>query len=276
METPDADGFVNVFWPSKSVPHGGIFHTRVVEPSRTQETFLKVLLEESRLSIAQRKKSELGLRQYEKKEDHQSQVDIPMVRPRTSRRRSLSAIRESGILDAVDYRPIKRGEDREKLKDCLAKVMAYGEQEQKPLPAPHRAKSPPKLPTKKEKWHDLMTQIRERAEWLAEMEDMGHGAPHRELIQDQIAERLRALDALGLDEPASARSKGSGFSVLPSVRSKDSGRKETARESTGSMHSSVRSKQSTKSVAKKRSNKEENVLCYQKLPTLQYSPRRRV
>ncbi|XP_045487943.1 uncharacterized protein LOC110994743 isoform X2 [Pieris rapae] len=173
------------------------------------------------------------------------------------------------------YRPLKRGEDREKLKDRLAKVMAYGEQEQKPPPAPHRAKSPPKLPTKKEMWHDLMTQIRERAEWLAEMEDLGHGAPHRELIQDQIAERLRALDALGLDEPASARSKGSGFSVLPSVRSKDSGRRETARESAGSKHSSVRSKQSTKSFVKKPFN-EENVMCYKKLPTLQYSPRRRV
>lgn len=59
-----------------------------------------MLLEESRLSIAQRKKSALGLRQYEPKEQP-PRSDIP-IRPRTSRRRSLSAIRESGILDAVE------------------------------------------------------------------------------------------------------------------------------------------------------------------------------
>ncbi|CAG4979444.1 unnamed protein product [Colias eurytheme] len=101
METPDANGYVNVVWPSKSVPHGGIFHTRVVEPSKTQQQFLKILLEESKLSIAQRKKSALALRQYEEKEPP-PRVEIPMVRPRTSRRRSLSAIRESGIYEAAE------------------------------------------------------------------------------------------------------------------------------------------------------------------------------
>lgn len=65
-----------------------------------------------------------------------------------------------------------------------------------------------------------MTQIRERAEWLAEMEVLGHAGPHRELIKDQIAERLRALDALGVDSKcSSARSTASGFSVLRSERS---------------------------------------------------------
>lgn len=41
METPDAHGYVNITWPSKSVPHGGIFHTRPVEPSVAQQEFLK-------------------------------------------------------------------------------------------------------------------------------------------------------------------------------------------------------------------------------------------
>lgn len=59
-----------------------------------------VLLEESKLSIAQRLKDNLGLRQNETKPDsHQVTQSRPMVRPRTSRRRSLSAIRSSGIYD---------------------------------------------------------------------------------------------------------------------------------------------------------------------------------
>ncbi|CAK1546963.1 unnamed protein product [Leptosia nina] len=286
METPDAKGFVNVVWPSKSVAHGGIFHTRVAEPSAAQRQFLKVLLEESKLSIAQRKKSALTLRQYEPKETL-PRISGPTVRPRTSRRRSLSAIRESGILDTSDYRPLKRGEDREKLKDHLANSMAYGDEEQQPLQPPRRLKSPPRLPTKKEMWHDLMTQIRERAEWLAEMEDLGHGAPHRDLIQDQIAERLRALDALSIDEPFSARSKGSGFSVIQIAKDKESVRsnvrataKESARsnERVSAKQSSVRSNESRRQekVTRKNNNKEENVISYQKLSPLQYSPRRRV
>ena len=41
MLQPDADGFVNVNWPSKNIPHGGIFHTRVAEPSEGQQQLLK-------------------------------------------------------------------------------------------------------------------------------------------------------------------------------------------------------------------------------------------
>lgn len=46
------------------------------------------------------------------------------------------------------------------------------------------------------------------------MEDLGHAAPHREIIREQIAERVRVLDALGVDsECGSVRS---GFSTLRS------------------------------------------------------------
>ncbi|XP_038211761.1 UPF0193 protein EVG1 homolog [Zerene cesonia] len=271
METPDANGFVNVIWPSKSVPHGGIFHTRVIEPSKTQQQFLKILLEESKLSIAQRKKSALALREYEEKEPP-PRVEVPMVRPRTSRRRSLSAIRESGIYEVTNYRPLKRGEDREKLKDNLAHKMEYGDEGQVPPAAPRSRKSPPRLPTKKEMWHDLVTQIRERAEWLAEMEDLGQGAPHREVIKDQIAERMRALDALGLDsEPCTARSKGSGFSVLPSVRSNTS-----AKSDKSSISRKSQDKTKSTRTPKRHLKKDENVAAYEKLSPLQYSPRRRL
>lgn len=63
----------------------------------------------------------------------------------------------------------------------------------------------------------MVTQIRERAEWLAEMEYLGQAGPHREIIKEQIAERMRALDALGIDiECSTARSSDSGFSTLRS------------------------------------------------------------
>lgn len=56
------------------------------------------------------------------------------------------------------YRPLKRGEDREKLKDKLANAMAYEVNEDLNIPTPpvRLPKPEPKLPTKKDIWHDRM------------------------------------------------------------------------------------------------------------------------
>ncbi|KAL0840932.1 hypothetical protein ABMA28_014728 [Loxostege sticticalis] len=237
------------------------------------------------MSIAQRKKSALALREYDDK-PQRAPPQMPLVRPRTSKRRSLSSIRESGAFEFEPV-PLKRGEDREKLKQRLADLMAYGDKpDQMPPPPPRLAKPKPKLPTAKATWHDLVTQIRERAEWLAEMEYLGQAGPHREIIKEQIAERMRALDALGIDsECSSARSADSGFSTL---RSRESRKGSSAAKSVRSNHSngsqgkpasvqSSRSQEISKSAvgSGRKKTKEENVTAYEKLSPLQYSPRRR-
>ncbi|KAJ2939188.1 hypothetical protein O0L34_g8502 [Tuta absoluta] len=299
MQQPDADGFVNIVWPSRNVPHGGIFHTRCNAPTATQREFLKVLIEEARFSNALRKDKNYRLRREDRgddgKPDPETYMRMPAVRPRTSKRRSLSAIRESGVYDDLPFKPLKRGEDREKLKDKLANTMAYGpEPDQKPPPPPRISKPKPKLPTAKEKWNDLITQIRERADWLAEMEDLGHAEPHREIIKEQIAERLRALDALGIDsECSSARSNFSTTRsreiFVPPARSNGSAQSKSSAKSSKSNKSTdlslkgepIRSPESqgklrpTKTSAKCSSrDREENVSAYE--CTLKYSPRRRV
>lgn len=45
-----------------------------------------------------------------------------------------------------------------------------------------------------------MNEIYERAEWLSEMEELGEGKKHRIIIQDQIAEKLRQLKQIEIDE----------------------------------------------------------------------------
>nr|AGC92677.1 UPF0193 protein EVG1-like protein [Heliconius erato] len=277
MENPDASGYVNITWPSKTIPH--------------------VLLEESKLAIAQRRKNAFTLRQEEIKGETKPRVQPPSVRPRTSRRRSLSAIRASETLNVDQYRPLKRGEDREKMKDKLANTMTYGDIEQKPRSPPRITKQKSKVPTKKEQWNDLLTQIRERAEWLAEMEDLGQAAPHRDLIKDQIAERMRALDALGVDSHcSSARSSASGFSVLynETARSTNSSNKGSEQlllffinfkyilykknmlVTEHTRGSTVTRNRKPKYPIRKSKHTEENVAAYEKLSPLQYSPRRRV
>ncbi|XP_059059153.1 UPF0193 protein EVG1 homolog [Achroia grisella] len=279
MERPDSQGFINVTWPSKTVPHGGIFHSQIVEPSTDKQQFLKVLLEESKLTIAQRR-SAYTLRRDDQKPDHQIYTGPQMstVRPRTSRRRSLSAIRESGVFEIEPYCPLKRGEDREKLKQNLANFMEHGDIPQKVTSPPRSVKAIRKLPTNKEKWNDLVTQIRERAEWLAEMEYLGEAGQHRDIIKDQIAERMRALDALGLDEYNTNRSTDSGFSTVRSTENN-----QMSVRSNGSVAKSVSSTPSTKmqrKLAQKSAIRhkiiEENVSSYRQLSPLQYSARRRV
>ena len=64
---------------------------------------IQVLLEESKLAIAQRRKNAFTLRQEEIKGEPKPRVQPPSVRPRTSRRRSLSAIRASETLNVDQY-----------------------------------------------------------------------------------------------------------------------------------------------------------------------------
>lgn len=47
-------------------------------------------------------------------------------------------------------------------------------------------------------YFSVLTQIQEREEWLREMEDLGEGVKHREVIGDQIAERIRRIEALNI------------------------------------------------------------------------------
>lgn len=41
MQEPDTNGFVNIRWPSKNIPYGGIFHTKKAELSEKQQNFLR-------------------------------------------------------------------------------------------------------------------------------------------------------------------------------------------------------------------------------------------
>lgn len=274
MEKPDANGYVNVKWPSKSIPHGGIFHTKIVQPSAEREKILKVLLEESKLNLALRRKDGWKLRENIPISTKNNRKLIPTIRPRTSRRRSLSEIRNSGILEIDRYHPLTKGEDREQMKQKLQEDMAWGDDKPKQAsPKIINAIIKPALPTRKQFRNEILTQIRERVDWLADMEALGEGAAHRQLIQDQIAQRIRNLEELG--EPSECSSiADSGFSTIRSSIS-DTSRK-TA-NSTDNIKSAVPRIPKIKTKHKSGRTKqmhEENISAFEKL-SLRLSPRRR-
>ncbi|KAG6447069.1 hypothetical protein O3G_MSEX004767 [Manduca sexta] len=169
--------------------------------------------------------------------------------------------------------------DREKMKEKLANLMTYGDNDNQivvPSSPCFGSKPLPKLPTSKDMKKELINQICERMKWLAEMECLGQAEPHKIIINDQIAERIRALDALGIDtEGSSARSTASGFSTTRS-REQLQLNKPLTKNGTSSACSMQRKVSVTPVLHVSRSNREENVASYGQLPSLQYSPRRRV
>lgn len=46
----------------------------------------------------------------------------------------------------------------------------------------------------------VLQQIKERGDWLEEMEALGEGAKHREAIHHQIAERIRKIEFMDLPQ----------------------------------------------------------------------------
>ncbi|GBP39877.1 UPF0193 protein EVG1 homolog [Eumeta japonica] len=185
----------------------------------------------------------------------------------------------------------------------LQQVMAYGDAGPSRACPPlrsRRPKSPMKvLPSSEDIKNDLLTQIRERINWLAEMEALGRGAEHRDIIQDQIAERLRNLDALGFDSISlSARSNVSKIESPKSlkiettrshqeiVQNGNTGRSNAKKNEMTSRSSddSIKTAKSASSTIQQKGKskvlsrnllKEENVAAYDLITSLQYTPRRR-
>lgn len=46
----------------------------------------------------------------------------------------------------------------------------------------------------------MLNEIYERADWLAEMEELGEGKKHRDVIQAQIATRIREIKKIEMEK----------------------------------------------------------------------------
>jgi len=140
-------------------------------------------------------------------------------RARNAKRKNLRQIEASGAYKQSYYRPPADNRMHgEKAKSQLQFTMA-GTHLPDPAIKPRRRPREEQLVTEEDlinerkleyflsgikrnytlRWHDASTvldQINERAEWLTEMESMGQGKKYRPEIRDQIAERLRRIQAL--------------------------------------------------------------------------------
>lgn len=143
-----------------------------------------------------------------------------LIRPGSSKRRSLDKIRESGAYEREVYRPGPPKPDREKVKQALIDKMAQmrdAQPETKKIQKSNSKLKPVKEINRYEEckyssndffYSNVLLQslfavkaeIKEREDWLQEMEALGEGGKYRGLIRLQILERLKAIEALAVEK----------------------------------------------------------------------------
>ncbi|XP_055676746.1 UPF0193 protein EVG1 homolog [Lutzomyia longipalpis] len=200
-------------WPSKRIPPGGVFHPpKVKNYSKETQNLIKVLMDEAKLTMLQRKNINTYLRTGEplpvpKEEqrpisifgDPDQDAKAIIERARCARKRSLEIIKASGAFEKSRYIPkypwkVPSETAKRRLQEVMSGLKYFPEPDAQAYKYRHRRKSPEI--EERDQICELLCEIHERAEWLAEMEALGEGKKHRDVIHNQIAEKLRQIKIL--------------------------------------------------------------------------------
>ncbi|XP_036338405.1 UPF0193 protein EVG1 homolog [Rhagoletis pomonella] len=197
-----------VLWPSERIPQGGLFHTPKFEYSKETADLLTALMAESKMSMMMRKKINYHLRngeplpkpeppRFNTKDPETGALDI-LRHARLAKRKSLEQILASDAYKLPPYRPKPTNRmPTEKEKKLLQEAMSGMRLAETSLKAKRKPKSRNDFNATEENLIDeLLDQINERANWLAEMEELGEGKRFRNEVREQITERLRHIKAL--------------------------------------------------------------------------------
>lgn len=196
-------------WPSERVAKGGFLHNPKVNYSKETQDLMKILMEESRLTMLQRKKINNHLRNGEPlpptvqeqsnkrpmKQEHDPQY---YYRTRSCRRRTLESIMESDAFNIEKYIP------KNAFKEPSEKAKLKLQQQMSGLNVdPDLAKMKIKNKYKHrnnfldddnfDPETEILKEIQERIDWLDDMEKMGEAKKHRIVIQSQIQDKLAEL-----------------------------------------------------------------------------------
>ncbi|XP_060522731.1 UPF0193 protein EVG1 homolog [Cylas formicarius] len=193
-------------WSSKTVPRGGILHPAKANYSAETEKFLKLLMEESKMSMMQRKRLNYALRNGDplpslanitkRKTPNLPEVTI---RPASSKRRSMETIIRSGAYERDAYKPNHLVVDREREKDKLANKMAYNKDLAVSKEKVLEKYVEKEMESKPNRFDELLKEIKERQDWLREMQELGEDKKYRPIIEQQIQNKVRELEKLKMD-----------------------------------------------------------------------------
>ncbi|XP_033211877.1 UPF0193 protein EVG1 homolog [Belonocnema kinseyi] len=182
----------------------GAFHNPPrAKYSEETRNLIKELMEESKLSMMQRKSIQNVVDRGEPLPLHKPSVnkkkanEPEVMYPSIWKKRSQDMMIASGAYEREQYRRTCPLVDMEKQKRHLAYMMAFGK-DMPPTPTGpkilHQGRNRPRTPDEKEVFQELVEGIRERIEFLNDMEALGRGKKYRPIIQQEIAQKLRLIE----------------------------------------------------------------------------------
>ncbi|XP_056629871.1 UPF0193 protein EVG1 homolog [Diorhabda carinulata] len=186
-------------WPSKNIPKGGFLQPAKCKYTPEKHEFIKLLVQESKMTLSQNKKNNYFLRTGEpfpSKSKIRHQLPEVTIRPGSSKKRSKNDIVNSGVYERERYVPRPCLFDREKEKEKLQNKMAFnGEIVVKKSKVIEKKVN---QETKQEvnRFDQLVQEIKEREEWLEEMDRLGQGDKYRQIIELQIQEKVREMNRM--------------------------------------------------------------------------------
>ncbi|XP_034944577.1 UPF0193 protein EVG1 homolog [Chelonus insularis] len=173
--------------------------------SEDTRKLIRVLMEESKLSMIQRKSIEKAMDRGESlpplsRATSAKAINTTRIIPSAYwKRRSQESILNSGAYEREQYRRTTPLPNKEKQKRDLAYIMAYGKNMPETPRGPkvlHKEFTKPDILQNDDIVNDLILGIRERMEFLKEMEHLGLGKKYQAIIYQEIAEKMRIIDSM--------------------------------------------------------------------------------
>ncbi|XP_038068107.1 UPF0193 protein EVG1 homolog [Patiria miniata] len=195
----------------RGVAKGGMWNTQTPQYSNETQQLLKVMMQESKLNAFQQRQLKdalkgggaLPMRCHPSTSSRPSAPSPPKsqsvrVDPRghSSGLRKKEDIEDSGAYERPQYRPSPQ-KSLEKEKNKLQNIMTYGED--KPPISEKRRKELLRVPTPEpepDRFAELENEIRERAEFLEDMNRLGKGKEFQPIIATEVSQKLREMEVI--------------------------------------------------------------------------------
>ncbi|XP_074546046.1 UPF0193 protein EVG1 [Halichoeres trimaculatus] len=191
---------------AKNRTGGGLWsNPRVTQHSRETQDMLKLMRQESKLNNLQRKKTNEGLRNgtpLQLTSDPTLSASPPKAKPcrpaqkgfpGMPQRRSAESCRSGDSYTREKFRPGPT-RDLEKEKRRLQNILATGQEE--PKAAISQKVSACQEPEEKDRCLEVLDEIEERRQFLADMASLGQEQQYINLINSEISQKIRELEML--------------------------------------------------------------------------------
>ncbi|XP_043526289.1 UPF0193 protein EVG1-like isoform X1 [Frieseomelitta varia] len=187
---------------------GAFHHPPRAKYSEETKNLIKLLMEESKVSMMKRKSIQQAINKGEslpvgvqksKVESDKHNLQYQVLMPTLWKKRSQDMIIESGAYEREQYRRTSPLRNKEKQKRHLACMMAYGKDMPETPRGPrilHKARREPNFFDSSDPIDELVRGIQERMEFLSDMQCLGMDKKYRPIIQQEIAHKLRLIESV--------------------------------------------------------------------------------